>query len=204
MRYEWFHEHRWNTIMDIRDELGYGRTPPIRNLLSRGWPVAVASALVLVASLLPWFRTRFAVNDRWAVETASAWQASTWWGVAVALSLAAAALGLAGVAARRGAGSRFLRWAAVAVAVAAALLTAATWRSIPSLTSHHSGFAWRASGESSPGVGDIVRDHLVLVNRNGLNQQVAWGLYAGLTAMGLLIAVLIVNAARSPGPGDRT
>jgi ABC-type amino acid transport system permease subunit len=176
------------------------KDPPIRTLLSRGWPVAIASVLVLLASLPPWFRTRFAVNDRWAVETASAWEASTWWGVAVTLSLAAAALGLAGAAARRGAGSRILRWGAVAVAVAAALLTVAIWRSIPSLTDHHSSFGWRASGDSSPGVGDIVRDRLVLVDRNGLNQQVAWGLYAGLTAMGLLIAVLIVNAVRSPRP----
>jgi hypothetical protein len=50
---------------------------------ARGWPIIVAAALVLIASMLPWFRTRFAVNDGWATRTASAWTASTSWSVAV-------------------------------------------------------------------------------------------------------------------------
>jgi hypothetical protein len=192
------HRHPRITLVDIQDRLRYGRTGSIRTLLRRGWPIIVAAALVLIASMLPWFRTRFAVNEGWPARTASAWTASTSWSVAAVLCLVAAALGLTGTA-RQQWTPPAVRWTAVAIAGAGVFLTTITWRSIPSLTSGRHGFGWSSADPATHGVGDIVRDHLVLVHRNGLTQQVAWGFYVGLASMTLLTVVLIEAASRPRG-----
>jgi hypothetical protein len=158
--------------------------------------VAGATLLIIITSLLPWFRTRFAVDDSWASNTATAWQASSWWSVAEILCLLAGTLGLAGAARRRWALHPVTQWAAVALSGAAAILMVVIWRAIPGLNKGHDSFGWVATSATSHPVGDIVRDHLVLVQHNGLTQQSAWGLYAGLAAMILLTAVLTLRTIR--------
>ncbi|MEV4709633.1 hypothetical protein [Actinoplanes sp. NPDC049316] len=157
--------------------------------------------------MLPWFRTRFAVNDSWAGHTATAWAASTWWSVAVLMCVVAAALGVAGAARQPSVPHAIARWSATALAGAATILTAIVRASIPSLEDQRGDLGWSAADPSSPDVGDIVRDHLVLVDHDGLTQQVTWGYHAGLASMALLTVALAIGAAgladRSPrAPND--
>jgi hypothetical protein len=172
------------------------RARPIRHFLVRGWPIAGAAALILVTSVLPWFRTRFAVNEGWASRSASAWQASSWWGAAVLLCLLATAVGLAGAAQQPWALHPVTRWVAVALSGVATAATTMTWKAIPALDSGGHGFGWFSTETSTSNVGDIVRDHLVLVHHDGLTQDVTWGLYAGLAAMVLLTGLLVMGATR--------
>ncbi|WBB52373.1 hypothetical protein [Verrucosispora sp. WMMD573] len=166
------------------------------DLMRRGWPIIVTAMLVFGASLLPWFRTRWADGDGWATNSATAWASSTWWAVAVTACLLAAAAGLLGLHLASGA---MLRWGAAGLATTAVAVTAVTWLRIPPLT-EGTGMAWSAAGAESPGVGDIVRDGLVLVRIDGLTHEVGWGVHAGLAAMVMLTAVLIIKAVRPGRP----
>ncbi|GAA2389978.1 hypothetical protein [Dactylosporangium salmoneum] len=146
--------------------------------------MVAAAALVAAASLAPWFRTRFASGDGWETNTASAWQASTRWSVAVALCLAAAVLSLASA-------NRHVRRGCAAACVAALGLTVWQWLAIGPLDTS-GGLGWSAAeSSSSPGVGDIVRDQLVVVHLDGLTQDVGWGLYAGSAAMAMLVLAIL-------------
>ncbi|WP_199516694.1 hypothetical protein [Nucisporomicrobium flavum] len=163
------------------------------DLMRRGWPIAVAARLVLATSLLPWFRTGWAEGDGWATNSATAWASSTWWAAAVTACLVAAGAALTGL--RPGRSATVLRWGAMGLAVAAVAVTVVTWARIPPLVMGE-GMGWSAASADSRGVGDIVRDDLVLIHIDGLSQQVGWGAYAGLAAMVLFTAVLVVRAVR--------
>jgi hypothetical protein len=177
-------------IFDIARGTGYFLCV---ELMRRGWPPTLASLLVLGASLLPWFRTGWADGDGWATNSATAWESSTWWAAAVTACLLATGVGMTGL--RPGRYGAALRWSAACIAAGAVAVTAVTWVRLSPLDMDAE-MGWSTAGTESRNVGDIVRDELVLIQIDGLTQQVGWGLYAGLAAMAVLTTVLVARAAR--------
>jgi hypothetical protein len=166
----------------------------VRRLTAREWAVTTTAVLVVAASLAPWFRTRFASSDGWETNTASAWDASTWWSLAVVLSLLAAAASL-------GSRNRYLRLGCAAAGIVAFGLTLLQWWAIPPIDTTGGAFGWEAADpDTAIRVGDIVRDHLEIVHIDGLTQDVDWGLYAGLCAMAALSLAMYAMARLRPRP----
>ncbi|MEV4348534.1 hypothetical protein AB0J83_29105 [Actinoplanes sp. NPDC049596] len=153
--------------------------------------VATAGLLVVVSSFLPWYRSLTASShngvDSTITKTASAWTASTWWSVAIVLAIAATGLWFL---LRR----RVWRWVAPVLAGAAALVVVWAWQAIPPLI--FTGGAWTSDAGGGGEVGDIVRDNLLEYHVDGLDFDVAWGLYAGLAALLLLTSLLVAAALR--------
>jgi hypothetical protein len=168
-----------------------------RRLTIPEWLIATAVVLVAAASAAPWYRTRFASDDTWDSNTASAWQASTWWSIGVGIGLTAGVLSV--VSSRP-----HVRWGCAGACAAALGVVVLEWLTLGSLDTG-GGLGWSAAEPSSAGVGEIVRDHLVIVHRDGLHQDVGWGLYAGMAAMVFLTLAIAAAAriSRSGGPGRR-
>jgi hypothetical protein len=161
----------------------------------RRWlDVAIAAAVVvlLASSFLPWYRSGWAgsedgVGAFYATSSATAWQASTGWSVAVVLGVVA---GLAWLLLPPR--PRLLRFGPTLLAAAGLGLAVWTWVRIgpPRLVD---GAAWTATSDSASGVGEIVRDELFRLHVEGLDYDVAWGLYAGLGALAVLTLLLAVR-----------
>ena len=159
--------------------------------------VALAGLLVLAASFLPWYRVRWLASDNGIdsrhTNDASAWTASTQWTIAVLLAVAAAV----GWPAVR---SRAARWLCPILAAAAVALAVWQWRSIPGLPADPLPAGEWSASPSQGSIGNIIRDQLTVLHLEGHDRDIAWGLYAGLAAMTLLLIVLMTAAWR---PGRR-
>ncbi|MFB9450273.1 hypothetical protein Dvina_28560 [Dactylosporangium vinaceum] len=152
-------------------------------------------------SLIPWFWTATAVGDKVGehteYDTANAWQASTWWAIAVGLAVVAA------VAAAARSDRRWVTDPALAATAVALGIVVWQWQGIPGLhdqTSAHGGLGWFAAGPDDPEVGEIVRDNLVRVDIDGLYQDVTWGLYLGIAALAGQCLILAVRTLPSRRP----
>jgi hypothetical protein len=166
----------------------------VHRFTAREWSVIITALLVIAASLAPWFRTRFASSDDWETNTASAWQASAWWSLAVVLCLLAAAASL-------GSRNRYVRLGCAAAGIVAVGLTLWRWRDIPTMDIANGDFGWVAvDPDTATRAGDIVRDQLELVHIDGLTQDVDWGLYAGLCSMAALSLAMYATARASRAP----
>jgi hypothetical protein len=158
----------------------------------RRWPdaaIATAVVILLATSFLPWYRTGWAgsedgVGPFYATSSATAWQASTGWSTAVILGVVA---GLAWLLLPPR--PRLLRFVPTLLAAAGLGLATWTWLRIgpPRLVD---GAAWTATSDTASGVGEIVRDELFRLHVEGLDYDVAWGLYAGLAALAGLTLLL--------------
>jgi hypothetical protein len=153
--------------------------------------IAAATAVVAGASLLPWYRSGWAVGaDGYDTWSASAWEASTVWSIAVGLGLLA---GLAGLwlAGRPGP----LRFAPAVLALAGLALAVWGWWRIPvvDLSDVEAGWTEAPTLEVDTPFGQLLRDNLVRLHIDGLDFDVAWGLYAGLAALALLTVTLVVR-----------
>jgi hypothetical protein len=148
-----------------------------------------AALLVLSTSFVPWFRSEYADGDGTSSNSATAWQASTWWSVAVLLCLAAGVLG-AGY-------GRWWRTLAAVLATAGLVVAVAQWRMIPVMNT--GGGAWVAAdpAEEPREVGAIVHDGLQTVDIDGLRYFVGWGFSAGVAAM-LCLALVSWTAVLRP------
>ena len=147
--------------------------------------VAGLGVLLLIDSLLPWYRVRWEVTRYGAgpgdvrEAIASAWQASSAWSVAVLLGLAAAGLGL--LTAHRPA-----RWAGATLAPAAAAVACWGWLEIPDPP--HGAATYRFQADPAPRLGIIARDHLS-------DRDAVTAAFPVALALLLALAVLLIATA---------
>jgi hypothetical protein len=163
-----------------------------RNWTILDWVVALTAAVVLVSSFLPWYYSGWAATARdgtpfYDTNHASAWQASTWWSVAIVLALGAA-VGWLSLRALFYAPAA-LYWLPAATALAALGLAVGTWALMKPMTGP---FGWY-SGDSTRDIGDIPRDALYRYHAEGRDLDVSWGFPVGAALMALLTVILSIG-----------
>lgn len=160
--------------------------------------VTLTGLLTLAASFLPWYQTRWDSStngvDSQQTNYASAWTASTGWSSAVTIALTASVVWLLLGRAPEHWAIRAVRWACPVLIAAAIVLTIRVWQVIP-VASLSGGGAWASSSSDQGSIGTIVRDHLIILDVDGHQRDVAWGLYAGLTAMVLTVVAMTMPVA---------
>jgi hypothetical protein len=158
--------------------------------------VAVATLALLAVSFVPWYRSGWAQSQAgvhsYETTLVNAWAASAWWSGGIGLGLAAGIGFLA--TARRRAGA--WRWSLPALALAGLVIILGRRLTIgaASLT----GAGWQSGG--SAGIGDVVRDDLVVYHAPGRDLDIAWGFPAGVAVMLVLFLALVAGTWSRPLP----
>jgi len=180
----------------------------------RSWVVPAAGALLLASSFAPWWVLKLADGGRLAQDgthlaAVSAWQASGWWALAVAIALAVAVV-WTGWRLMIGGVPGWLCGLLILVSVAPIMLAVHQWRSItpppelpPGPPAELSVSAYLRSGDDFTHPG-IDPHRLYLVDGSSLSWEgPGWGLYAGVTCLVLVTVALLVSTEADHRPSDR-
>ncbi len=161
---------------------------------------------MLATGFLPWWSVRYAYSDATGsghiTETASAWEMSTLWSIALVLTATVAA-GWAWWTAKRGRPPRWMLITALACTTVSVLLVvlarAVAWA--PGSGTAEWVMSW-STGEDTLAQSWMVRDRLLTRADPDLTVDVTWGLWVGLAAI-VLVAVLVLTQRGVRAAGAR-